>query len=133
MCLLITCTEVPGGVGVVDCCVVAQSCPALCDPMDCNSPGSLVLHYFPELAQTQVHRVRMPSNHLILCRPLLLLPPVFPSMRGFFNESVLPIKWPKYWSFSFSISPNLYHFPNSYCERRRIIIHILSPSHNTLY
>ena len=48
----------------------------------------------------------MPSNYLILCGPLLLLPSVFPSMRGFFNESVLPIKWPKYWSFSFSISPS---------------------------
>ena len=75
----------------------------------------------------------MPPNRLILCCPLLLLPSVFLSIRVFSNESVLPIKWPKYWSFSFSISPNLYHFPNSYCERRRIIIHILSPSHNTLY
>ena len=48
----------------------------------------------------------MPSNHLILCRPLLLLPSIFPSIRDFSNESVLPIKWPKYWSFSFSISPS---------------------------
>ena len=48
----------------------------------------------------------MPSNHLILCHPLLLLPSVFPSIRVFSNESVLPIKWPKYWSFSFSISPS---------------------------
>ena len=47
----------------------------------------------------------MPSNHLILCRPLLLLPSIFPSIRVFSNESVLPIRWPKYWSFSFSISP----------------------------
>ena len=69
-------------------------------------PGSPVLHYFPELAQTQVHRVRMPSNHLILCRPLLLLPSVFPSIRVNSNESVYHIKWPKYWSFSFSISPS---------------------------
>ena len=48
----------------------------------------------------------MPSNHLILCCPLLLLPSIFPSIRVFSNESVLPIKWPKYWSFSFSISPS---------------------------
>ena len=48
----------------------------------------------------------MPSNHLILCRPLLLLPSIFPSIRVFSNESVLPIRWPKYWSFSFSISPS---------------------------
>ena len=48
----------------------------------------------------------MPSNHLILCRPLLLLPSIFPSIRAFSNESVLRIRWPKYWSFSFSISPS---------------------------
>ena len=48
----------------------------------------------------------MPSNHLILCRPLLLLPSIFPSIRVFFNQSVLPIRWPKYWSFSFNISPS---------------------------
>ena len=48
----------------------------------------------------------MPSNCLILCRPLLLLPLIFPSIRVFFNESVLPMRWPKYWSFSFSISPS---------------------------
>ena len=52
----------------------------------------------------------MPSNHLILCRPLLLLPSVFPSIRVFSNESVIHIRWPKYWSFSFSISPS-----NEYC------------------
>ena len=48
----------------------------------------------------------MPSNHLILCRPLLLLPSIFPSIRVFFNESALLIRWPKYWIFSFSISPS---------------------------
>ena len=48
----------------------------------------------------------IPSNHLILCHPLLLLPSIFPSIRVFSNESVLPIRWPKYWSFSFSISPS---------------------------
>ena len=51
----------------------------------------------------------MPSNHLILCRPLLLLPSVFPSIRVFSNESVLHIRWPKYWSFSFIISPSSEH------------------------
>ena len=51
----------------------------------------------------------MPSNHLILCRPLLLLPSIFPSIRVFSNESVLHIRWPKYWSFSFSISPSNEH------------------------
>ena len=51
----------------------------------------------------------MPSNHLILCRPLLLLPSIFPSIRVFSNESVLPIRWPKYWSFGFSISPSNEH------------------------
>ena len=54
----------------------------------------------------RVHSNLMPSNHLILCRPLLLLPSIFPSIRVFSNESVLPIRWPKYWSFSFSISPS---------------------------
>ena len=51
----------------------------------------------------------MPSNHLILCRPLLLMPSIFPSIRVFSNESVLPIRWPKYWSFSFNISPSNEH------------------------
>ena len=52
---------------------------------------------------------RMPSNHLILCHPLLLQPSIFPSIRAFSNESVLPIRWPKYWSFSFNISPSNEH------------------------
>ena len=70
--------------------------------MNCSAPGSPVLLYLPEFAQT--HELMMPSNHLILCRPLLLLPSVFPSIRVFSIESVLLIRWPKYWSFSFSIS-----------------------------
>ena len=60
----------------------------------------------PELAQTHVIELVMPSNHLILCHPLLLLPLIFASIRVFSNESVLLIRWPKYWSFSFSISPS---------------------------
>ena len=77
-----------------------------CDPMDCSIPGFPVHHQHPEHTQTHVHCSVMPSNHLILCRPLLLLPSIFPSIRVFSNESVLHIRWPKYWSFSFSISPS---------------------------
>ena len=73
--------------------------------MDCSTPGFPVHHQFLELAQTHVHQViSMPSSHLIFCHPLLLLPSIFPSIRVFSNESVLHIRWPKYWSFSFSIS-----------------------------
>ena len=61
-------------------------------------------HQLPELTQTHVLESVMPSNHLILCRPLLLLPSIFPNIRVFSNESVLPIKWPKYWSFCISPS-----------------------------
>ena len=64
-----------------------------------------VLHQLPELTQTHVHRVS-DAIHLIFYRPLLLLPSIFPSIRVFSNESVLPIRWPKYWSFIFSISPS---------------------------
>ena len=85
---------------------VIQSYLTLCDPIDCSMPGFPVHHQLPELAQTHVHQVGMPSNHLILCRPLLLLPSIFPSFRIFSNESVLSIRWPKYWSFSFSIRPS---------------------------
>ena len=67
-------------------------------------PDFPVLHHLPEIAQTHVIELLMPSNHLVLCRPLLLLPSVFPSIRVFSNELALHIKWPKYWSFSFSFS-----------------------------
>ena len=72
--------------------------------MDCSTPGLPVHHQLPELTQTHVHESVMPSNHLILCHPLLLPPSIFPSIRVFSKESVLCIRWPKYWSFSFSIS-----------------------------
>ena len=88
---------------------VAQSCPTLCDPMNHSTPGLPVHHQLPEFTQTHVHCVVMPSNHLILCPALLLLPLIFPSIRVFTNESALPIRWPKYWSFSFSISPTNEH------------------------
>ena len=74
--------------------------------MDCSTPGFPVLHQLTELAQTHVTKSVMPSNHLILCCPLLLLLSIFPSIRVFSNESVLCNKEPKYWSFSFSISPS---------------------------
>ncbi|CAI9173099.1 unnamed protein product [Rangifer tarandus platyrhynchus] len=85
---------------------VAQSCLTLCNPMDCSMPGFPVHHQLPELTQIMSTESVMPSNHLILCRPLLLLPSIFPSIRVFSNESALRITWPKYWSFSFSISPS---------------------------
>ena len=78
----------------------------LFDPMDCTTPDFPVHHQFPELAELMSIKLVMPYNHLILCRPLLLLPSVFPSIRVFSNESILRIRWPKYWSFSFSISPS---------------------------
>ena len=74
--------------------------------MDCSMPGFPVHRQLPEFIQTHVHASVMPSNHLILYRPLLLLPLIFPSIRVFSNESVLCIRWPKYWSFRFSISPS---------------------------
>ena len=82
---------------------VAQLCPTLCDHMDLCTPGFLVHHQLPEFTQTHIHESVMPSNHLILCHPLLL-PSILPSIRVFSNESVLRIRWPKYWSFSFNIS-----------------------------
>ena len=71
--------------------------------MDCSMPGFPVPHHLPELPQTHIHQVGMPSNHLILCWPLLLLPSIFPSIRIFSSESALHIRWPSYWSFSFCI------------------------------
>ena len=84
------------------CCSVAQSGPALCDPMDGSTPG-LPAHQLPELRLMSIESV-MPSNHPILCHPLLLPPSTFPSIRVFSNESVLHIRWPKYWSFRISHS-----------------------------
>ena len=88
------------------CCSVTQSCLTFCDPMDCSIPGFPVLYHLAELAQTHIHWIG-DANHLILRCPLLLLPSIFPSIRVFSNESALHIRWPKYWSFSFSISPSM--------------------------
>ena len=77
--------------------------------MYCSMPGLLVHHRFLEFTQTLVIESVMPSNHLILCCPLLLPPSIFPSIRVFSNESAFLISWPKYWSFSFNISPSNEH------------------------
>ena len=88
------------------CCSVAQSCLTLCNLRDFSTPGFPVLHCLTEFAQLMSIESVMPSNHLILCRPLLFLPSVFPSIRVFSNEESLRIRWLKFWSFSFSISPS---------------------------
>ena len=74
--------------------------------MNSSTPGFPVLHYLSEFAQIHVHRVSDASNSLILCRPLLFLPSIFPSIGVFFNESACHIRWPEYRSFSFSFSPS---------------------------
>ena len=90
---------------ILDCCSVAQLSPALCDPMDCSMPNFPVLHHVPELAQTHVHWVSdaIPPPHPLLSPSPLAS--IFPSIMVFSNESALHIRWTKYWSFSFSISP----------------------------
>ena len=88
---------------------VTQSCLTLCDPMNRSTPGLPVHHQLLEFTQLMPIESVMPSSHLILCCPLLLLPPIPPSIRVFSNESALRIRWPKYWSFSFSISPSNEH------------------------
>ena len=92
------------------CCSIAKLSSTLCDPMDCSMPGPLSITNPQGLKFMSIESV-MPSNHFILCRPLLLLPSIFPSIRTFVNESVLCISWSKDWSFSFSISPS-----NEYSE-----------------
>ena len=100
---------------IINCCIlsfkeicrsVARLRPTVCEPMDCSTPGFPALHCHPELAQTHVHWVSdgiQPSHPL---QPLLFLPSIFPSFRVLSNESALHPRWPKYWSFSFSISPS---------------------------
>ena len=88
------------------CCSVTQLCPSLCDPMDCSMLGFPVLHYLPEFVQTHVHWV---DNAIQPSHPLPLPPPPALNLSKhlvFSNELALHIKWPKYWSFSFSISPS---------------------------
>ena len=83
---------------------VSQLGLTLCDPMDCSMPDFTVHHQLPELLKLMSFKLVMPSNHPILCHPLVLLPSVFWSIRVFSKESGFCIRWPKYWSFSFSIS-----------------------------
>ena len=85
---------------------VSQSCLPLCDPMDCSTWASLSITNSWSLLKLMSIESVMPSNHLILCHSLLLLPSIFPSIRVFSNELVLHIRWPKYRSSSFSISPS---------------------------
>ena len=88
---------------------VTQSCLTLCDPMNRSTPGLPLQHQLPEFTETHSIQSVMPSSYLILCHPLLLLPPIRPSIRVFSNESTFLMRWPKYWSFSFSISPSKEH------------------------
>ena len=86
-----------------------QLCPTLCNPTDCTTPDLPVITSSWSLPKLMSIESLMPSNHLILCHPLLLLPSIFPSIRVFSNESALCMRWPKYWSFSFNISPSNEH------------------------
>ena len=93
----------------VQCSSVIQSCLTLCDPMDCSMPGLAVHHQLPEFTQTHVHWVGdaiQPSHPLSSPSPSTF---IFPSIRVFSNDSELCIKWTKYWSFSFNISPSNEH------------------------
>ena len=85
---------------------VVQSCPTFCDPVNRSTPGLPVHHQLESSLRLTCIKSVMPSSCLILCCPLLLLPSIFPSIRVFSDESALWIRWPEYWSFSFSISPS---------------------------
>ena len=103
---------------------VAQSCLTLCDPMNRSTPGLPVHHQLPEFTQTHIHPVSdaiqpvMPSSHLILCHPLILMSPIPPRIKVFSNELTLCMRWPKYWSFSFSIIPSKEH-PGLYIQSKQ--------------
>ena len=88
---------------------VTQSCPTLRDPMNHSTPGLLSITNSQSLPRPMSIELVMPSIHLIFCHPLLLLPPILPSIRVFSNESTLRMRWPKDWSFSFNISPSNEH------------------------
>ena len=88
---------------------VTQSCQTLCNPMNRSTPGLLSITNSQSLLKLMSIESVMPSSHLILCRPLLLLPLIPPTIRVISNESTLHMRWPKYWSFSFSISPSNEH------------------------
>ena len=84
----------------------AQSCPTLCNPINCSSQASLSITNSQSLPKLVFIESVMPSNHLNFCFPLLLIPSIFPNIRVFPSELVLRIRWAKYWNFSFSISPS---------------------------
>ena len=84
----------------------AQSCLTLCNTMNHSTPGLPVHHQLPEFTKLTSIESVMPSHHRILCRPFLLLPLIHPSIRVFSDESTVLMRWPKYWSFSFSIIPS---------------------------
>ena len=88
---------------------LAQSCLTLWDPWTAACQASLSITNSQSIPKRMSIELMMPSNHLILCRPLFLLPSIFPSIRVFSNESALPIRWPRSWSFSFNISPSNEH------------------------
>ena len=96
------------------CCSLAKLCPTLCSPMDRSSQASLSFTISCSLLKFMSVELMMLSNHLVLCRPLLLLPSIFTSIRVFSKESAILIRWPKYWSFSFSISPSNEHLGLSF-------------------
>ena len=85
---------------------VFQSCPSLCNPIDCSIPGLPVHHHLPEFTQTRPLSRRCHPTISFSCHPLLLSPLIFASIRIFSSESALRIRGPKYWSFSFNISPS---------------------------
>ena len=85
---------------------IAQLCLIFCNPVDCSKPGLPVHHQLWSLLKLMSIESVIPSNHLIFCHPLLFLPSIFPSIRVFSNEFILLMMWPKYWSFSYSISPS---------------------------
>ena len=87
------------------CSSVAQSCPIHCHPWNKVHQATLYITNSRSPPKTMSIESVLPSSHLIICHPLLLLPSILPSIRVFSNESVLYIRWPKYWSFSFNISP----------------------------
>ena len=88
---------------------VTKLCPTLYDPMNCSTPSLPVITNSQSSLRLMSIESVMPSSHLLLCRPFLLLPPILPSIRVFSNESTLHMRWPKYWSFSFSIIPSKEH------------------------
>ena len=94
---------------IIQFCSLTQSCPTLCNPMNPACQASLpITNSRSSLRLASIESV-MPSSHLILCRPLLFLPLIPPSIRVFSNELTFRMRWPKYWSFSFSISPSNEH------------------------